>query len=80
MTGMWQVSGRSDLAFDEMVMMDIYYIENWSLLLDLKILSGRLRPCSAAVARIDSRVCKLITGPDSPAGGGKSWLLLPVRS
>lgn len=37
-TGMWQVSGRSDLSFDEKAMMDIYYIENWSLLLDLKIL------------------------------------------
>jgi len=38
MTGLWQVSGRSDLNFDEMVMMDIYYIDNWSLTLDLKIL------------------------------------------
>ncbi len=38
MTGLWQVSGRSDLNFDEMVMMDIYYIDNWSLALDLKIL------------------------------------------
>ncbi len=37
-TGIWQVSGRSDLSFDEMVMMDVYYIENWSLLLDAKIL------------------------------------------
>jgi exopolysaccharide biosynthesis polyprenyl glycosylphosphotransferase len=38
MTGLWQVSGRSDLNFDEMVLMDIYYIDNWSLALDLKIL------------------------------------------
>ncbi len=38
MTGLWQVSGRSDLSFDEMVLLDIYYIENWSLLLDLKIM------------------------------------------
>ncbi len=37
-TGMWQVSGRSDLSFDEMVLLDIWYVENWSLLLDLKIL------------------------------------------
>jgi lipopolysaccharide/colanic/teichoic acid biosynthesis glycosyltransferase len=37
MTGLWQVSGRSDLTFDEMVLLDIYYIENWSLLLDLQI-------------------------------------------
>jgi exopolysaccharide biosynthesis polyprenyl glycosylphosphotransferase len=36
-TGLWQVSGRSDLTFDEMVLLDIYYVENWSLLLDLRI-------------------------------------------
>lgn len=38
MTGLWQVSGRSELTFDEMVMLDIFYIENWSLGLDLRIL------------------------------------------
>jgi len=38
MTGLWQVSGRSRLPFDEMVLLDIYYIENWSLWLDFKIL------------------------------------------
>ena len=37
-TGLWQVSGRSDLPFDEMVLLDIYYIENWSPLLDVSIL------------------------------------------
>jgi len=37
MTGLWQVSGRSDLSFDDMVLLDIYYIENWSLLNDLRI-------------------------------------------
>lgn len=37
-TGLWQVSGRSDLTFDEMVLLDVYYIENWSPLLDLTIL------------------------------------------
>ncbi len=38
MTGIWQVSGRSDLSFDEMVMMDTYYVDNWSFMLDVKIL------------------------------------------
>jgi exopolysaccharide biosynthesis polyprenyl glycosylphosphotransferase len=38
MTGLWQVSGRSELDFDEMVMYDIYYIEHWSLSLDFRIL------------------------------------------
>jgi exopolysaccharide biosynthesis polyprenyl glycosylphosphotransferase len=37
MTGLWQVSGRSQLTFDEMCLLDIYYLENWSPLLDLKI-------------------------------------------
>jgi exopolysaccharide biosynthesis polyprenyl glycosylphosphotransferase len=37
-TGLWQVSGRSDLSFDEMLKLDIYYIWNWSLSNDLKIL------------------------------------------
>lgn len=37
-TGLWQVSGRNRLTFDEMVRVDIYYIENWSLMLDLKII------------------------------------------
>ncbi len=37
-SGMWQVSGRSDVGFDEMVLLDIYYIENWSPLLDLRII------------------------------------------
>ncbi len=37
-TGLWQVSGRSDLTFDEMCLLDIYYIENWSLGLDLTVL------------------------------------------
>ena len=37
-TGMAQVSGRSDLKFEEEVKLDIYYIENWSLMLDLRIL------------------------------------------
>ncbi|MEN8098175.1 MAG: sugar transferase [Chloroflexota bacterium] len=38
LTGLWQVSGRSDLTFDEMCLLDIYYIENWSLWLDLHII------------------------------------------
>lgn len=36
-TGLWQVSGRSDLSFDEWVRLDAYYIENWSLWLDFQI-------------------------------------------
>jgi exopolysaccharide biosynthesis polyprenyl glycosylphosphotransferase len=38
LTGLWQVSGRSDLPFDEMVKLDLYYAENWSLVFDLAII------------------------------------------
>ena len=37
-TGLWQISGRSDLTFDELCLLDIYYIENWSIMLDVRIL------------------------------------------
>ena len=37
-SGLWQVSGRSDLSFDEMALLDIYYTENWSFGLDIRIL------------------------------------------
>lgn len=37
-TGLWQVSGRNRLPFEEMVKLDLFYIENWSLLFDLKII------------------------------------------
>nr|MBA2510277.1 sugar transferase [Rubrobacteraceae bacterium] len=37
MTGYWQISGRSDLSFEDMVRLDLYYMENWSLSFDLKI-------------------------------------------
>lgn len=39
MTGLWQVSGRSELGFREMVMLDLYYVENQSLLFDVEILA-----------------------------------------
>lgn len=39
MTGLWQVSGRSELSFDDLVRLDFYYIEIWSIWLDLVILA-----------------------------------------
>jgi len=38
MTGLWQVSGRSDLSWDESVRLDLRYVENWSMALDAMIL------------------------------------------
>jgi lipopolysaccharide/colanic/teichoic acid biosynthesis glycosyltransferase len=37
-TGLWQVSGRSDIVYDDRVQLDMTYIDNWSIWLDLKIL------------------------------------------
>lgn len=39
LTGLWQVSGRSDLSFEEAVRLDLYYVDNWSMLQDLSILT-----------------------------------------
>ena len=39
LTGLWQVSGRSDLPFDDYVRLDLFYIENWSLAYDLFIIA-----------------------------------------
>lgn len=43
MTGLWQVSGRSDLSWDEAVRLDLYYVDNWSMLQDLNILMKTVR-------------------------------------
>ena len=39
LTGLWQVSGRSDLSWDESVRLDLYYVENWSLGFDFAIIA-----------------------------------------
>jgi exopolysaccharide biosynthesis polyprenyl glycosylphosphotransferase len=38
LTGLWQISGRADLLWDEAVRLDLYYVENWSPALDLLVL------------------------------------------
>ncbi len=48
MTGLWQIAGRSDLTFDDLVRLDFYYLENWSLWLDITIL---VKTLPAVVAR-----------------------------
>jgi lipopolysaccharide/colanic/teichoic acid biosynthesis glycosyltransferase len=37
-TGLWQISGRNDISYEDRVKLDIYYVENWNLILDVKIL------------------------------------------
>ena len=43
LTGLWQVSGRSDVGYEERIKLDIYYVENWSLWADFVILLKTLR-------------------------------------
>jgi exopolysaccharide biosynthesis polyprenyl glycosylphosphotransferase len=43
LTGLWQVSGRSDLSWEESVRLDLYYVENWSLVQDLVIVWRTIR-------------------------------------
>jgi lipopolysaccharide/colanic/teichoic acid biosynthesis glycosyltransferase len=43
MTGLWQVSGRSDLSWEESVRLDLRYVENWTLALDAQILVRTVR-------------------------------------
>ena len=43
MTGLRQVSGRADLTYDEAIRLDLYYVDNWSMLQDLNILTKTLR-------------------------------------
>ncbi|MDT5332191.1 MAG: hypothetical protein QOF31_3488, partial [Mycobacterium sp.] len=42
-TGLWQVSGRSDLSWEDSVRLDLSYIENWSMIGDLLIILKTLR-------------------------------------
>ena len=38
LTGLWQVSGRSDLSWEDTVRLDLYYVDNWSMFVDIQIL------------------------------------------
>jgi lipopolysaccharide/colanic/teichoic acid biosynthesis glycosyltransferase len=49
LTGLWQVSGRCELSFSEMIELDVTYGRNWSLVNDLKILAKT--PVAAVTAR-----------------------------
>ena len=42
-TGLWQVSGRSELSWDETIRLDLYYVDNWSMVSDLGIMAKTLR-------------------------------------
>ncbi len=48
MTGLWQISGRAELSFDDLVRLDFYYLENWSVWLDISILAKTIPAVLAA--------------------------------
>ena len=76
-TGLWQISGRSNLTFDDLVRLDFYYIENWSIWLDISILVKTLP------AVLVGRGAALPTAPSSPLrmlSGVKAPKILAVAS
>jgi exopolysaccharide biosynthesis polyprenyl glycosylphosphotransferase len=48
MTGLWQVSGRADLPWSEAVRLDLYYVDNWSMVIDLVIMLKTVRAVLAS--------------------------------
>ncbi len=65
LTGLWQVSGRSDLSWEESLRLDLWYVDNWSLVLDLQILLRTARAVFAA--------------PEPTDGGGRAGTAFQVR-
>ncbi len=51
MTGLWQVSGRSDIPWEDAVLLDLYYVENWSPFMDLMITYRTLRAVLSGTGR-----------------------------
>ena len=72
MTGLWQVSGRSDLTLEEAMRLDLFYVDNWSMVQDLAILGRTL----GAVARLPRR---LLTRPRSSALGSPPHGVVTTR-
>jgi lipopolysaccharide/colanic/teichoic acid biosynthesis glycosyltransferase len=69
LTGYWQVNGKNKTTFNEMIVMDLFYLKNMSVLLDLKIM---LRTCSVIAEQIlesrrAPRPARQDEGPRSPA-------------
>ena len=60
MTGLWQISGRSGLSFDDLVRLDFTYLENWSIWLDISIIAKTIPAVALRARRLLSR----------PAAGG----------
>ncbi len=72
MTGLWQVSGRSSLDWDETVRLDTYYVENWSLTSDFVILWKTANAVVSSAGRTDAH--------QGPVATGEALTILPPRS
>ena len=68
LTGLWQVSGRSDLSWDESVRLDLHYVDNWSLALDLQIVLRTVRRRARPPRRV-------LTGRQRPRPHGSIGLV-----
>jgi len=55
MTGLWQVSGRAELTFDDLVRLDFLYLERWSVFVDLAILAKTI-PAVCTVGALSERL------------------------
>ena len=60
MTGLWQISGRSGLSFDDLVRLDFTYIENWSLWLDISIIVKTIPAVITRTRRVLTRSPKIL--------------------
>ena len=87
MTGLWQIAGRADLSFDDLVRLDFYYLENWSIWLDISVLAKTVPAVLGRAARIErrlggphcSRPSSTSTEPSSPRQAGRVGCA-PVRA
>ena len=80
LTGLWQVSGRIALAFDDLVRLDFYYLENWSIWLDISIISKTLPAVLAGKGAIASAVTSALHIAPPYFGGDEGAEILAVAS
>ena len=75
MTGLWQVSGRSDLAYAEAINLDVHYVENWSMTADLSIL-WRTAPGRGRIGRRLLSTSTVVRG--EPVRVESMWVTNPL--
>jgi len=78
LTGYWQVNGKNKTTFNEMIVMDLFYLKNVSILLDLKIM---LKTCAVIAGQlIESRLAAQYRRQDRPSGSPAPVLQTSVES